>query len=143
MQRLSKYAEERMESVRTERLAGEDQTENLFRFNMSCRAPQLILDEYLPAEKVLDPENPAYFLMDMGRWTATNCIIRSLVEAIPTTKEMILSSHIDQTKSGNLDQQPSESDKQKGTYETFEMTFKDLKVIYSREGVEALLDRQN
>ena len=104
MQRLSKYAEERMESVRTERLAGEDQTENLFRFNMSCRAPQLILDEYLLAEKVLDPENPAYFLLDMGRWTATNCIIRSLVEAIPTTKEMILSSHIDQTKSGNLDQ---------------------------------------
>lgn len=44
-----------METVRTERLAGEDQTENLFRFNMSALSPKLIVDEYLLAEKVLDP----------------------------------------------------------------------------------------
>ena len=62
---------------------------------MSALSPKLILDEYLLAEKVLDPKNPAYLLIDMGRWTATNCIIRSLVEAIPTTKEMIQESHID------------------------------------------------
>lgn len=64
---------------------------------MTALSPKLIIDEYLLAEKVLDHEKPAYFLVDMGRWTATNCVIRHLIEHIPTAKEIIAESKLDPT----------------------------------------------
>ena len=137
VQRLSKYADEQWDAVKRERLIDDDTvTESPFRFTMTALSPKLIVDEYLLAEKVLDPAKPAYFLVDMGRWTASNCVIRNLIEAIPTSKALILESKSDPSK-----EIPSlETTKQVGIYETFEMKFEDLKIIYSQEGIEGLLD---
>ena len=47
---------------------------------------------------------------------------------------------------GNIDESEKKkikSSKQVGIYDTFEMKFEDLKIIFSQEGIEGLLDQKN
>jgi hypothetical protein len=47
------------------------------------KSPKLIIDEYLLAEKVINPKRPCYFLIDMGNWTMNNSVGSQMVEVEP------------------------------------------------------------
>lgn len=59
------------------------QSQAALSFRLNMKSPKLIIDEYLLAEKVVNPKKPCYFLIDMGNWTMNNSVGSQTVEVEP------------------------------------------------------------
>lgn len=87
---LSDIAAETVKQVQDQQaLASAQLKQSPFKINIKAYSPKLIIDEYLLAEKVMNPEKPAYFLVDMGLWEAQNRVEIIDTETVPANIEQM------------------------------------------------------
>lgn len=108
-------------------------------------SPRLIIDEFLLSEKVVDLKRPCYFMLDMGHWQIDTSINSPApFQSEKQTSDTVFVELEPDCSHYSVENNPtSETKKYQPILESLNMIIRNLKVVYSFENYQSLLQEDN